>query len=38
MLLEEADSYPFFTDNVYSSMINLICSVCMCIFSRYTDK
>lgn len=38
MLLEEADNYPFFTNNVYSSMINLICSVCMYVFSRYTEK
>lgn len=36
--MEEADNYPFFTDNVYSSMTNLICSVCMYVFSRYTEK
>ena len=38
MHLEEADNYLFFTHNVYSSMINSICSVCMCVFSHYAEK
>lgn len=34
VLLEEADSCPFFPGNLCSSMVYYMLSVCVCVFSR----